>query len=246
MPRRSQPNRVIDRFREDVDDSIQTLRALSTTPLSRRVRERLAVDGFFRTAVSFEQFQSDWIISAINRDPSALHSWRNAWERLRQRAPPPRPDDNVTLADLDELIAWHVANPNLGTTRRLVDPEEVNVTFEKLEILRRRGEFDLGPSYRALLDRVLATPRYARVLRVTTAVRNCIAHRSRRATKAMYTALSRSPELRTRQTITFVGLGRFLLARAAPTQSSRFEVLHLLLGEIAEALRVSSDRIGPS
>lgn len=123
--RKRHPNDVIDAFQADARASLSqwsvVTRSVADQPVSlRRVVSR---DAFFRLAVRWELFRSDWHIAAATRDPGQLRSTMAAEV---DKALSGRPG----LAECRPYV--HVslpAHPSLEQTRRLLDPAGRNISL---------------------------------------------------------------------------------------------------------------------
>lgn len=229
--RKKNPNDVIDDFKDLAASSLSTWTQMCEQITGNELKKNASVDAFLNVAIGWESFLSDWHIAAINRDSSAFVADLEAraeasligrgWTGLRGR---------VTLS-----IPKH---PSLDLVRDLIDPDGGNISFGDKDKWCARAERELSDPYRS---NVLALPdRDHRLIRAVVAVRDCIAHRSQKASDAMNAALGNLAHAdnslrRSQARVQPSGIGAYLFAQAG--DSRRVERYHQRLGGIAEVLR---------
>ena len=229
--RKKNPSDVIDDFRALVSSSLATWTEMCVQISGNALRKNASVDAFLNAAIGWESFLSDWHIAAINRDSS------NFAADLQHRV-----EESVTSRwpGLSGRIALAIPkHPSLDLVRELLDPQGGNISLGAKDKWRARADRELCDPYRA---RVLAiTDRDHRLIRSVVAVRDCIAHRSQRASDAMNDALSdlAAGDVALRRSVARVqpsGVGAYLFA--ATPGGRRVEIYHQRLHEIAETFRV--------
>jgi hypothetical protein len=229
--RKKNPNDVIDDFRALVSSSLATWTEMCAQISGNDLRKNASVDAFLNAAIGWESFLSDWHIAAINRDSSnfAADLQRRVGESVTSRWP-----------GLGGRIALSIPkHPSLDLVREILDPEGGNLSFGARDKWRDRANRELCDPYRA---RVLAvTDRDHRLIRSVVAIRDCIAHRSQKASDGMNEALSNLSVAdgalrRTQARVQPSGVGAYLFA--ATPGGRRVERYHLRLHSIAETLRV--------
>jgi hypothetical protein len=182
-------------------------------------------------AIGWESFLSDWHIAAINRDSSAFVTELS--KRVEQ-----------SLKDRWPGLAGRVAltipkHPSLELVNDLIDPTGSNISFGDKDKWLARVNCELVDLYRAA---VVALPdRDHLLIRAVVSIRDCIAHRSLRASNAMNDALANlqaadSHLRRAQARVTPSGIGAYLFAQAGGIR--RVERYHGRLQGIAESLRV--------
>jgi hypothetical protein len=229
--RKKNPNDVIDDFKDLVSNSLSAWTQMCAQINGNELKKNASVDAFLNAAIGWESFLSDWHIAAINRDSTSFaadlqkrveDSVSGRWRGLKGR---------VTLS-----IPKH---PSLDLVRELIDPEGGNISFGGKDKWRDRATRELCDPYRA---RILAlTDRDHRLIRSVVAIRDCVSHRSQKASDAMNDALTQlaaadSALRRTQARVQPSGIGAYLFAATAGGR--RVEIYHRRLGDIAEALRV--------
>jgi hypothetical protein len=196
------------------------------------LKKNASADAFLSVALGWESFVSDWHIAAINRGSAAFAADLQArveaslsgrgWSGLNGRV-------NLSIPK----------HPSLELVRELIDPESGNISFGDKEKWRDRARRELCDPYKAAI--LALNDRDHRLIRAVVAVRDCIAHRSKKASDAMNGALALlasadSALRRSHARVQPSGIGAYLYAQAGG--SRRVELYHQRLGEIAEKLRV--------
>ncbi len=237
--RKRHPNDVIDAFQADARASLSqwsvVTRSVADQPVSlRRVVSR---DAFFRLAVRWELFRSDWHIAAATRDPGQLRSTMAAEV---DKALSGRPG----LAECRPYV--HVslpAHPSLEQTRRLLDPAGRNISRSASSSGRnvwvQKSEAHLALPW---VDKVRGLPLPDhKVVELVECLRNVIAHGSRSSLNDLNATLvaitGREEAVFGAQPLpTTAGVSRYL--HGAVLGSARIEHLHERLGQIADRMRL--------
>ena len=193
-------------------------------------KEDASVDAFLNAAIGWESFLSDWHIAAINRDSSAFVS------DLQGRV-----EDSVTgrWSGLAGRIALSI--PKSQPRSRSPTPRsKAGISLSgSVRSRREREGKELCDPYRG---RVLALPQADHdLIGAVVGIRDCIAHRSQKASDTMNAALSslRPADAALRRTAARVapsGIGAYLYA--STSGGRRVELYHARLEVIAEKLRV--------
>ncbi len=238
MRGRSDPNRLIDRFNDYLGDSLRALRDLKAATTHRDLQGQLSIDAFFRAAVGFEAFQSDWLIAVVQRDPSGFlpPQW---WTHVEQSVAPKLGEGEAGLGPALVGAYKRIAKrPRSEDVRAVIDPGDRNVTLKDVNDLRRRGVVELAAPYRARLETLLRDQR--KLIDAVLAVRNCIAHRSPASVGRMNEKLRALPSdlRRGNRNVSYTSLGSYLGAKATRKTATRCEIFHQRLREAAETLRV--------
>jgi hypothetical protein len=235
MPRKQDPDDVIDDFRSTLNGALQEWRQMRDTLLSEssRLAKRATIDGFTRVSVSFEQFRSDWHIAAINRDSTALQSTlRTELQKILAESNHPA-IASWTRVDLPK-------HPSLHEIRDLLDPTQSNLSISSYKSWTKRAKRELASPYLDRLQQMRNDDR--KVMNAVIKIRNVLMHGSSNAGTAMNLALanfdSRDVDLRRgAYDVRPSGLGSYLMAdRGGRT---RFELYVVRLGGLARRLRVS-------
>jgi hypothetical protein len=230
------PNKVIDEFQATLGES-----AITWGEIGHRIgweadlAKALSVDAFLRAAVAWETFRSDWHVAAINNDSSAFRK-----ELLRRYQ-----------ASMDDK--WHgmskwvsvdlPKHPSLDVVSSLIDARGFNVTFESSEKWVSRCATELVSPWREKAMS-LGLPDH-RLVDSITALRDCIAHRSRGSIERLDLALKKlslvpdKPLRRGTNRVQPSGIGAYLFAIAGPAGARRVQVFHARLDGIAESLRAT-------
>lgn len=229
--RKRDPNDVIDDYKALLDSSLTTWRATCQQVSTDALRKAASADAFLNAAIGWETFRSDWHIAAINRDSSAFvldlaerveQSVAARWPGLRNR---------VSLS-----VPVH---PSLNLVRDLLDPEGGNISFGERDRWTARVERELADPYRSVI--LAMSDRDHRLIRAVVAIRDCLTHRSVKASDAMNVALTNLAFAdrglrRNQQRVRPSGIGAYLFAQAG--RRRRVELYHQRLRDIAEALAV--------
>jgi hypothetical protein len=229
--RKKNPNDVIDDFKRLAGASLATWTQMCGQITGNDLRKNASVDAFLNVAIGWESFLSDWHIAAINRDSSAFVS------DLQQRV-----EQSVTgrwpglKGKLNLSIPKH---PSLDLITEVLDPEGGNLSFAGKAKWRERAQRELCDPYRtAVLS--LGDSDY-KLVTASVAIRDCLAHRSQKASNVMNEALGRlatrdAALRRGQQRVQPSGIGAYLYAQTG--SGRRVELYHQRLDAVAEALRV--------
>lgn len=188
--RKRNPNDVIIAFQSDVQASLEEWSAVITTVRDQPVTLRRGVsrDAFFRLAVRWELFRSDWHVAAATRDPSQL---RTTIATEVDKALSGRPE----LTECRPFVHVQLpAHPTLEQTRRLLDPAGRNISLPASSAGRsvwvQKSEAHLAVPW---VDRVRDLPLAdQKVVELVDCLRNAIAHGSRSSLDALNAALAAS------------------------------------------------------
>lgn len=235
MPRKRDPNAVVDDFQRLLDESVRTFVVVyKRVNLDGPLSKQLSIDAFMRAAVGWEEFRSDWHIAAINCDASILSG------AIRTAAQAALGGTRLYSRARRYVAVSLPKHPTLEQVRELVDPSDRNVNFAEGWV--QRASRELASAYRARV--VGLTSDDHALIGAVVAIRNCIAYRSPSAITAMNKALARAPTplRRGNRRIRTSGLGSHLWAtpRGANNNDSRVEIYHSRLRDIAERLRIPS------
>jgi len=265
QPRRGRPTKARelylakDPFLKALQDACHV--AARARDLPPNERERQLEDAFFRAAVALETFLSDWVARCLHFDTSRLAA------RAKQEA-----GQHV----LDELSGgWAPENQILGKTLAEYPPvASMSMTMpESVAVQKARQLFGVADTNRSfagaadfkeLVGRFLADPKASAassltaaddaVLDATIAIRNVLAHRSKRSEQRLAQTLcsGKLPEqLRVQQRVTAAGVGRYL--RVERGGEARFRHYFERLANVAKTLApyrgrprtICPDRQGP-
>jgi len=198
-------------------------------------RKTAAEDIFLRFVVGWETFVSEWFIGCVNRDASryrqAFETRMNNWlqteveskyGRYKVVFPPP----TLSLSK----------NPNLDAVRDLLDPSEGNIEFRGLQELTQRANQELAPRYAARTAALMGAGANE-IVDAALAIRNALAHRSRRAVREMNRRVGEFPSYAVlrKQTMSSDGIGTYLNAKT-PGGEARLLVFRREFGRIARVL----------
>jgi hypothetical protein len=233
VPRKRQPNDLIDAFKQDLLNSISDWTQIcGQLGFSGALAKRVSVDTFVRAAVAFEGFRSDWHIAAIARDSSALaaHLTTRARNAVGQ---------NPVLATLISVdLPKH---PTLTQVADLLDPQHKNISLSSAQAWRKRASEHLVDPYRTKVDTIPAAD--TKLMDAVIALRDFIAHESDNASSVangrlrnMSAATDRKLRRGTRQ-LHPSGIGAYLHA-LQPGGRRRVELFHDRLDQVAERLRI--------
>lgn len=207
----------------------------SSASAPRERRKTVAEDIFLRFVVGWETFVSEWFIGCVNRDASRyrqafekrMNNWLQAeantqYARFKVVFPPP------TL-----LLS---RNPNLEEVRDLLDPREGNIEFRTLQDLAERANQELAPRYAARTATLMGAGANE-IVDAALAVRNALAHRSRRAVREMNQRVGEFPSypVLRKKTMSSDGIGTYLNART-PGGEARLLVFRREFSRIAVLL----------
>ena len=186
--RKRHPNDVIDSFQVAAQASLQEWSAVSRSVVDQPVSLRRGVskDAFFRLAVRWEVFRSDWHIAAAARDATQLRSTIAA---AVDKALSGRSDLVESRQYIDVAIPAH---PTLEQTRRLLDPAGRNISLSASSSGRnlwiQKSEAHLVTPW---VDKVRGLPLADhKVAEVIEHLRNVIAHESRSSLEALNAVLA--------------------------------------------------------
>ena len=198
-------------------------------------RKTAAEDIFLRFVVGWETFVSEWFIGCVNRDATRfrlafenrMNNWLQAeaqkqYARYKVTFPPP------TLA--------LSRNPKLDEVRELLDPREGNIEFRTLQDLAERANRELAPRYAGRTATLMGVGANE-IVDASIAVRNALAHRSRRAVREMNQRVGEFPSypLLRKQTMSSDGIGTYLNART-PGGEARLLVFRREFSRIVHVL----------
>jgi hypothetical protein len=229
--RKQNPNDVVDDFKDLIAASLLTWTQMCAQISGNELRKNASVDAFLNAAIGWESFLSDWHIAAINRDSGPFVG--DLQTRIEQSVVGrwPGVGGRISLS-----IPTH---PSLELVRELIDPEGGNISFGGRNKWRDRVQRELNDPYRA---RVLAlSDRDHHLIAAVVAIRDCVAHRSKKSSDAMNSALTNLAHAdralrRAQARVQPSGIGAYLYAQA--TGERRIERYHRRLSDIGESLRV--------
>ncbi len=229
--RKQNPNDVVEDFQVLIAASLSTWTQMCAQISGNELRKNASVDALLNAAIGWESFLSDWHIAAINRDsgPFVVDLQARVEQSVVGRWPGVRSRIALSIP----------AHPSLELVRELIDPDGGNISFGNRDKWIDRVQKQLNDPYCA---RVLALPdRDHRLIAAVVAIRDCIAHRSKKASDAMNAALANLAHadraLRREQArVQPSGIGAYLYAQT--TGGRRVERYHQRLSDIAESLRV--------
>lgn len=237
--RKRHPNDVIATFQLDVQSSLEAWSGVSGCVRAQPVTLRRGVsrDAFFRLAVRWELFRSDWHIAAATRDPSHL---RTTIAAEVDKALSARPE----LTECRPFVEVHLpAHPTLEQTRRLLDPAGRNISLPASSSGRsvwvQKSEAHLAEPWRARVrDLPLADHK---VVELVDCLRNVIAHGSRRSLDAVNALLAASTAgeesvFGAKPMASNGAVSRYL--HTAVMGNPRVEHFHERLAQIADRMRV--------
>ncbi len=153
-----------------------------------------AENAFLRIVVAWETFLSDWLVSAVVRDPTVLGmKYQNDLEEWLASKYGLSVADYQAATHLSALKATlHFASPTFEEVRTLLDPRGRNIEFRDLKDFRARAERLAAPSYATRARS--AIPQSGRpndgVVEAASAIRNWLAHRSPLSREEMRTRLA--------------------------------------------------------
>lgn len=239
--RKRDPNQVIESFvagcAESTGELRRVLEAVGALPLA--VQRNASRDAFFRLAVRWEVFRSEWFVAAAARDLNVLAA--STLEVLRGVV---RGRDNVK-GFAPYLSLDLPRNLTLAEVQDLLDPDGRNVR------LSAKPEGNSGKDgWQARAERQLAHPFAHRVTAMPLAdlkvialvehLRDCIAHASQKSTVQLRAAVealdpSDALQLAPGKPLTTGNLGLYL---HAPIQGERrVKIFHDRLAAIAAGMR---------
>jgi hypothetical protein len=152
-----------------------------------------AENAFLRVVIAWESFLSDWLMSAVVRDPSALGAKFQAeleeWT-ARKYGLTVQQHHGASLTALKTSL--HFSSPSYEEVRQLMDPRGRNIEFDGLREFRGRAEAMVGPTYAVRARSAL--PQRGRptdgVVEAATSIRNWLAHRSQYSRSVMQSRLA--------------------------------------------------------
>lgn len=237
--RKRNPNDVITTFQLDVQSSLEewsgVIGCVRDQPVT--LRRGVSRDAFFRLAVRWELFRSDWHIAAATRDPSQL---RTTIAKEVDKAFSARPE----LTECRHFVEVHLpAHPTLELTRRLLDPAGRNVSLPASSSGRsvwvQKSEAHLAEPWCARVrDLPLADHK---VVELVDCLRNVIAHGSRSSLDAVNAVLAASTAgeesvFGAKPMASNAAVSRYL--HTAVLGRARVEHVHKRLAQISDRMRV--------
>src|ERR1700732_3412762 len=152
-----------------------------------------AENAFLRVVIAWESFLSDWLISAVVRDPSALgakfqvelEDWtaRKYGVKAQQR-------DAAGLTALNTSLRF--TSPSYEEVRPALDPKGRNIEFDVLRDFRAKAESMVAANYVARARGIV--PQRGRpadgIVEAATGIRNWLAHRSQFSHAVMQSRLA--------------------------------------------------------
>jgi hypothetical protein len=233
MARKMDLRRTRQTFVEVLTSGEAAWQSSQSAPAERR--KTVAEDIFLRFVVGWETFVSDWFIGGVNHDSfrykQAFEQRMNNWlqgevQRVygRYKVNFPRP----TL-----LLKRY---PSLSEVRALLDHSEANIEFRTLQDLASRANQELTSTYANRVS-ALMNAGADEVVDAALAIRNALAHRSRRAVREMNEGVAAFPsyaELRKKR-MSSAGIGTYLNART-PGGEARLAVFRREFERIAMIL----------
>lgn len=233
MANKKNPNLVIDRFQDDLDqtksDSAKLDILIQSEPIE--FRRRMNANFFLYAATAWERFLSEWFVAAINTNPSVARN--NLQQKLKKAAKDSGIDQSLLAASL--ISESHI---NIATVERFLKVEGYNYTAPELKDFQKDANTWLADPY---LSKVSAWTKddFSPIL-TTRLLRNALAHDSDQAYKRAARALPNSPfaDLRDNQIKNFnrKSIQTYLYKKMG--EDTRLVVLLDLLKERAESLRV--------
>ena len=237
--RKRDPNSVVDAFQSAARTSLDYWSTLNGTTANQPLllRRAIAKDAFFRLAVRWELFRSDWHIAAAARDTTQL---RATFAEEVSKVLAGRPE----LAEGRQYV--HVAIPDhlsLEQTRRLLDPAGMNVSLVSGAAGKDRwvqkSAAHLASPWAEKVRGV--PPADRRLIELVESVRNVIAHESANSHRLLNSALlavsdEDAPVFAASSLRTSRALAVYL--HASVLGSPRVVHFHVRLMQIAERLKV--------
>ncbi len=173
-------------------------------------RKTVAEDIFLRFVVGWELFISEWFIGCVNHDAAR---YKKAFEKRMKNwldKQVAKQYDRYDVTFPKPTLALP-RQPKLADVRELLDPTERNIEFDSMQDLAKRAGEELAPKYTARAAAVISSGG-DEIVDASLAIRNVLAHRSRRAVIEMnrkVAAFPSYPDLR-KQTMSRDGLGTYL------------------------------------
>jgi len=237
--RKRNPNDVVVAFQRDVDASLEQWAAVCASVRGHPVSLRRTVsrDAFFRLAVRWEPYRSDWHIAAATRDPSQL---RTTLAEEVDKALSGRPGLAQCRPFVRVLLPAH---PTLEQVTQLLDPAGRNISLPANSSGRsvwvQKSEAYLAAPWRdKVRDLSLADHK---TVELVDCLRNLIAHGSRSSLDTLNAALAASGSgegsaLGAGPLVSTAAVSRYL--HTAVRGSTRVEHFHNHLAQIADRMRV--------
>jgi hypothetical protein len=207
----------------------------SSASAPRERRKTAAEDIFLRFVVGWEAFVSEWFIGCVNRDATrykrTIEQRMNNWLQTEARRQYPRYKATFPAPTLS--LKRH---PNLEEVRELLDPREGNIEFHTFGDLVERANQELAPRYGTRTS-VLLNAGADEIVDAALAIRNALAHRSRRAVREMNQRVGAFPSYATlrKRKMSSDGIGTYLNART-PGGETRLLVFRREFSRIAQVL----------
>lgn len=214
------------------------LDALSEAPIS--TQRIVSKDAFFRLAVSWEVFRSDWHIAAVAKDTSVLaRTFRSDIEKLVKAKSQLKGAVPYLKIDMPKHLP-------LSDVREAIEPDGGNVKLKPLgdgsttNLWPKQAEAQLSSPFSEVIEAIPL--RDWKFLSLVERLRDCIAHSSRRSVEtlgAAFAALDPADEISFGFTLRGLGMPRvpiYLHGRA--NGSRRMDHFYDRFGLIADALIV--------
>jgi hypothetical protein len=233
MPRLMDLRRMRQTFTDVLDNGDAAWQSAQATPAARR--KTVGEDIFLRFVIGWEAFVSEWFIGCVNHDASrykaAFERRMNNW--LQTEAQKTYGRYNVTFAPPTLALDRY---PRLADVRDLLDPQEGNIEFRSLQALAVRVNDELAPRYAGRVNALLGAGA-GEIVDAALAIRNALAHRSRRAVREMNQRVGSFPSypMLRKQTMSSDGIGTYLNART-PGGDARLSVFRREFDRIAVVL----------
>lgn len=228
------PNREIDDFGKFAHKSIDEWKTVqrSVAAESSALRRELSRDAFFRLAVRWEVFRSDWHIAAVARNTTVLRA--TAVNRLKQSV-----KDKEDLKWVAPYLQLDIPrHPTLQQVRDALDPEGGNLSLSSNWADKARSQ--LAEPYQSRITKMPVAD--LKAIELADAIRNSVAHSSRRSLRFLRAALA---ALEPCDKTDFGYEEDRMESRRVPIYlhttvqggQARVERFHLRLAEIAEEMR---------
>jgi hypothetical protein len=176
------PNKVIDEFQAALKASATTWGEIGhRLGWEADLAKALSVDAFLRAAVAWESFRSDWHVAAINKDASAFR--KELLGRFQASV-----EDK--WGGLNRWVSVELPkHPSLDIVSELIDGRGYNVTFGSCDKWVERCSREVVSQWR---DKALSlSSADHRFIDSVSALRDCIAHRSRASIERLDVALKK-------------------------------------------------------
>jgi hypothetical protein len=167
------PDNVAFAFIESTRDALtqwQVVDQALTPQAPLAVRRRAASDAALGLAVSWETFISDWLVAAINREPSQYIA--NLTARVKNTVVTEGIVPEEALSE--QLLS--VSRLNMSSIRSIIAPDGANVAIPDYRSLRSKSQRWLTPTYRTRIDNI--NGRTYAPIRPLRLIRNILSHHS--------------------------------------------------------------------